>query len=119
MNQTDVKMSYIEDDLKKVQVKTNLYVQKYGHMGVFHLSKEVAQNSVDELEDPNTIGKEMIITYNDLDDKLIIEDDGRGIPEEDYKIDVTCTKLQSGSKFFRSQGGKSSGEFGVKIGTLV
>ena len=115
MANKDVKMSYIEDDMKKVQVKTNLYIQKYGYMGVFHLAKEIIQNSIDELEDPDTIGKKIKVTYNELDDKLIIEDDGRGIPEEDYPIDVTCTKLQSGSKFFRSQGGKSSGEFGVGL----
>lgn len=115
MAKKDVTMAYIADDMQKVQVKTNLYIQKYGYMGVFHLAKEVIQNSIDELEDPDTNGSKIKITYDELDDKLTVEDDGRGIPEETYPIDITCTKLQSGSKFFRSQGGKSSGEFGVGI----
>jgi DNA gyrase/topoisomerase IV subunit B len=51
-NNFDVQINYIEDDLKKVQTKTNLYIQKYGDMGVFHLFKEVAQNAIDELSDP-------------------------------------------------------------------
>lgn len=115
MANKDVKMSYIEDDLKKIQVKPNLYIQKYGPLGDFHLAKEVVQNSVDELEDPNTNGSRIDITYDELDDRLTVEDDGRGIPEEDYKIDLACTKLQMGSKFYRTEGGKSSGEFGVGI----
>lgn len=111
----DVKMMYIEDDLKKVQVKTNLYVQEYGSGGVFHLSKEIIQNSVDELTDPDTNGNELYIRHDVEQDKLLVEDNGRGIPEEDYDITTTCTKLQSGSKFFRTQGGNSSGEFGVGL----
>ena len=119
MANKDVKMSYIEDDLKKIQVKPNLYIQKYGPLGDFHLAKEVVQNSVDELEDPNTNGSRIDITYDELDDRLTVEDDGRGIPEEDYKIDLACTKLQMGSKFYRTEGGKSSGEFGVNSGVLI
>ena len=115
MANKDVKISYIEDDMKKVQVKTNLYIQNYGYMGVFHLAKEIIQNSIDELEDPNSNGSRIKVTYDELDDSLLIEDDGRGIPEDDYPIDISCTKLQAGAKFFRSQGGKSSGEFGVGL----
>lgn len=126
----DVKVMYTENDLAKVQTKTNLYVQKYGDLGVFHLFKEVAQNSIDEAIDPGlnaylkSIGesnkKKIIkITHDRLTDKVTVEDNGRGIPEEDYPIDIVCTKLQSGSKFFRDQGGASSGEFGVDIGALA
>ena len=122
----DVKIMYTEDDLAKVQTKTNLYVQKYGDLGVFHLFKEVAQNSIDEVIDPESesylrsIGEDnkkkvIKITHDRLTDRVTVEDNGRGIPEEDYPIDIVCTKLQSGSKFFRDQGGNSSGEFGVGI----
>lgn len=125
-NNYDVKIHYTEDDIKKVQTKPNLYVQHYGNLGIFHLFKEVAQNSVDENIDPaltaflrgikETVKKRIIsITYDRLSDKVTVEDEGRGIPEEDYPIDIVCTKLQSGSKFFRDQGGESSGEFGVGI----
>ena len=114
MENKDVKIQYAEDDLEKVQLKPNMYIQKFGALGTFHLSKECIQNSFDELEDPNTNGSKILIKYDKLNDKLYIEDDGRGIPEETYPIDIVCTKLQSGSKFFR-ENGNTSGEFGVKI----
>lgn len=115
MANKDVKLSYIEDDVKKVQIKTNLYLQSYGSGGTFHLAKEIIQNSFDELEDANSNGNKVTIMLDTLTNKLTVEDDGRGIPENDYSIEVVCTKLQSGSKFFRTQGGKSSGEFGVGL----
>ena len=121
----DNKIFYIEDDLKKIQTKTNLYLQSYGDKGVFHLFKEGAQNAIDEYTDPDCIdflkslgeaGKlPIIVTYDKKTDTVTIEDNGRGIPEEDYPIDIVCTKLQSGAKFFRNQGGASSGEFGVGL----
>lgn len=125
-NTFDSKINYIEDDIKKIQVKTNLYVQTYGDAGVFHLFKEVAQNCIDEEEDPACIGflksiKEstkklpILIRYDRLADRVTIEDNGRGIPEDDYSVEIVCTKNQSGSKFFRDQGGVSSGEFGVGL----
>lgn len=129
-NNYDVKISYTEDDIKKVQTKTNLYLQQYGDRGVFHLFKEVAQNCIDEYMDPNYLAflksvkespkkKVIRITHEINSDKVTIEDDGRGIPEDDYPIEITCTRLQSGSKFFRDQGGVSAGEFGVKVGAYA
>lgn len=125
----DVRMYYNEDDLEKIQAKPNLYLQKYGDAGIFHLFKEVAQNAIDENIDASyakflkangesTKKKVIRITYDRLSGKITVEDNGRGIPEEDYPIDITCTKIQAGSKFYRDQGGATSGEFGVGI-TLV
>ena len=112
----DVKMMYIEDDIKKIQTKTNLYIQQYGPQGAFHLAREIIQNSIDEVIDPESNGSSINITYDILSDKLTCEDDGRGFPETDYPLDIFCTKNQSGSKFFRNQGGDSAGEFGVLTG---
>ena len=91
--------------------------------------KEAAQNAIDEGVDPKCwdylkhLGEAtkfvIKITYDKLTDKVTIEDTGRGIPEDNYPIDIVCTKLQAGSKFFRDQGGASSGEFGVNIGTCI
>lgn len=111
----DVKMFYIEDDIKKIQTKTNLYIQKYGPEGAFHLVREIIQNSIDEVIDPESNGSNIYISYDMENDKLVCEDDGRGFPETDYSLDIFCTKNQSGSKFFRDQGGSSAGEFGVGL----
>lgn len=114
----DVTIYHPDEDIGKVQLKPNMYIQKFGSYGTFHLAKECIQNSFDELEDPNTNGTKVDITYDRKSDRLRIEDDGRGIPENGYPIDIVCTTLQSGSKFFREDG-RSSGEFGVDIGALV
>lgn len=111
----DAKMFYIEDDIKKIQTKTNLYIQKYGPEGAFHLAREIIQNNIDEVIDPDSNGSNIYISYDKATDKLTCEDDGRGFPENDYPLDIFCTKNQSGSKFFRDQGADSAGEFGVGL----
>ena len=109
----DVVMNYFEDDIKKIQVKTNLYIKSYGPAGAFHLFKEVAQNSIDECIDEDSMGNSIGIRIDLKTDRAIIEDDGRGFPEVDFPLDVFCTKIQSGSKFYRDQSGGTSGEFGL------
>jgi DNA gyrase/topoisomerase IV subunit B len=106
----DAKMMYIEDDIEKIQMKTNLYLKSYGPEGEFHLTKEVVQNSVDEVIDPESNGSDIVIICDKLEDSVVVEDDGRGIPEDDYPLDICCTKLQSGSKFMRDAGSDSAGE---------
>lgn len=112
---SDVKMFYIEDDISKIQTKTNLYIKQYGPEGAFHLVREVVQNSIDEDMDKDSPGQEVLVTYDTITDKLTCEDDGRGFPEADYPMDIFCTKIQSGSKFFRDQSGVTSGEFGLGL----
>ena len=87
MATNDVNMYYIDDDIKKVQVKTNLYIQQYGPAGAFHLSREVIQNAFDECIDPNSEGCNIHISYDKKIDKLRVEDDGRGFPEFPHKKD--------------------------------
>lgn len=111
----DVVMSYFEDDIKKIQVKTNLYIKSYGSAGAFHLFKEVAQNSIDECIDMDSMGSMIDIRIDKKTDRAIIEDDGRGFPEKDFPLDIFCTKIQSGSKFYRDQSGGTSGEFGLGL----
>lgn len=111
----DVVMSYVEDDIKKIQTKTNLYLQSYGEQGAKHLVQEVVQNAVDEALDENSQCNKTDITLDLLEDSITVEDNGRGFPEIDYPMDIFCTKIQSGSKFTRDQGTASAGEFGVGL----
>jgi DNA gyrase/topoisomerase IV subunit B len=115
----DVQMFYIESDIKKIQTKTNLYIQKYGPAGAFHLAREIIQNNIDECIDPESNGSNIYISYDKESDMLTCEDDGRGFPEKDYPLDIFCTKNQSGSKFFRDQGGDSAGELTLSSCTIA
>ena len=111
----DNKMVYLEDDIQKVQIKSNMYISRYGKYGTFHLVREIIQNAIDELLDDNSLGNKIEITYNKSTDTLVCIDNGRGFPENDYPLDIFVTTLQSGSKFFREEGFGSAGEFGVGL----
>lgn len=111
----DDRMEYIENDIEKIQMKTGMYISYVGEKGALHLAKEVIQNAIDECQNPKSPAKNIFIKLDLLDGRITIEDDGRGIPEDDYPMDILCTKLNSGSKFTREQGGASSGENGVGL----
>lgn len=111
----DVKMMHIEEDIKKIQIKTNMYMKAYGPKGALHLVEEVVQNCVDELLDPDSEGTRINVIYDRKDDSLTAEDDGRGFPETDFPLEIFCTTLQSGSKFMRDGNIRTAGEFGVGL----
>jgi DNA gyrase/topoisomerase IV subunit B len=109
----DSKMIHIESDIRKVQIKTNMYINEYGEAGSFHMGREMVQNGFDECLDKDSPGDTIEISYDKSTDILKVEDNGRSFDESDYPIDIFMTTLQSGSKFFRESGTATSGEFGV------
>lgn len=111
----DDKMEYIESDIEKIQMKTGMYISYVGEKGALHLCKEGIQNAIDEAANKKSPCKNIYVRLDLLSDTITIEDDGRGIPEDDFPMDILCTKLNSGSKFTREQGGASSGENGVGL----
>lgn len=111
----DSKMYYLEEDIQKIQVKTNMYINEYGEAGAFHLAREIIQNNFDECLDDDSPGNEIDIEYDRETDILRSSDNGRGFNETDFPMSIFCTTLQSGSKFFRSSGAESAGEFGVGL----
>lgn len=92
----DSKMYYLEEDIQKIQVKTNMYINEYGESGAFHLAREIIQNNFDECLDDNSPGNEINISYDRATDILIASDNGRSFNEKEYPMKIFCTKLQSG-----------------------
>lgn len=109
----DAKMIHLESDIQKIQVKTNMYIQEYGEQGTFHLAREIMQNDIDECLDDDSNGNTIEYSYDRASDILTCEDNGRGFSEVDHPMNIFCTTIQSGSKFFRAGNADSSGEFGV------
>lgn len=107
------KQVYLDDDIDKIQTKTGMYISYLGEKGAGQLAHEMINNGVDECENPKSPGKYIEIIYDIPTDQLSVEDDGRGIKEDDVPMEILCTKLNSGSKFTREQGGNSAGENGV------
>lgn len=92
----DTKMYYLENDITKIQVKTNMYINEYGEAGTFHLGREIIQNDFDECLDEDSPGNLIEISYDLSTDILKCSDNGRGFNEEDYPMHIFCTTLQSG-----------------------
>lgn len=109
----DTELMHLENDIQKIQVKTNMYINEYGEQGAFHLAREIIQNNFDECIDPESPGNTIDISYDMSTDILKVSDNGRSFNESKYSMRVFMTTLQSGSKFNRSAGVDSSGEFGV------
>ena len=110
----DDKIEHIEDDIEKIRTKTSMYISYLGSQGSLHLAKEIINNSIDECINTNSPADFIEIFLDESENTLTVSDNGRGIPPD--KLKIVCTKLQSGSKFFRGgTGSTSAGENGVGI----
>lgn len=102
----------IDDDIKRLQKKSGMYIANKGRKGALHLAKEDINNHIDECTNGKSPGRNIDITLDEVDNVLMTSDDGRGIPFD--KMEVLCTVIQSSSKMDRTGGGGSSaGENGV------
>lgn len=96
------------EGLEPVRKRPGMYIGSTGPDGLFHLLREVADNSFDEAMAGHA--DEIIITLLP-DDYVSVSDNGRGIPVEMHKqykvsaLELVLTKLHAGGKF----GGESSG----------
>lgn len=111
---------YIEDDVKKIQTKPGMYISYLGSKGAMHIFKEAVNNMIDECANWKSPGNKVNIIFSKEDNTIFVSDNGRGIPVD--KVEIICTKLQSGSKFTRDSSTKdvnkkvfSAGENGVGL----
>ena len=112
----DDKIEYIENDIEKIQRKLGMYISYKGSKGALHLAKEVINNAIDEVINEKSPGKNVEIIFEEKENKIIVIDDGRGIPFD--MVELVSTKIQSGSKFDRASNtsqGASAGENGVGL----
>ncbi len=110
----DDNIDHKEDDIEKIQTKPNMYISYLGHKGALHLAKEVINNMIDECINANSPGDNIHIYLDEVENTLMVSDNGRGIPFD--KMEIVCTKIQAGSKFTREgSGGSSAGENGVGL----
>ena len=96
------------EGLEPVRKRPGMYIGSTGPDGLFHLLREVADNSFDEA----MAGHANEITITLLpDDMVSVSDNGRGIPVDIHKqykvsaLELVLTKLHAGGKF----GGEDSG----------
>lgn len=100
-----------DSDIKKIQTAPDMYISYSNNEGALHLAKEMINNAVDEIINPKSIGDSIDLYLDEVENKLICTDNGRGIQFD--KLEIICTSLQSGSKFTRENVGNSAGQNGV------
>lgn len=109
----DDKFTVITDDIEKIQKKSTVYISFTGADGVRHLAQEIANNIIDEHNNPKTVSDGTAYIVYDMETEILsFEDHGRGIPFEE--MENICTIIQSGSKMDRVDG-DSAGENGIGL----
>lgn len=105
------KMIVMENDLDKIRTSPLMYISRVGSLGAIHLSKECINNSIDECVNKNSPGEYIYLTLNEDENTFTCEDDGRGLPFENML--GACTRIQSSTKFNRTDNQKSAGQNGA------
>ena len=120
----DDKYNIIKNDVEKIQARPTMYIANLGDLGVFHLCKELVDNSKDECSNTESPGNKIEITMTDKqititiekDNIITVRDNGRGIPTN--IIREVYETIQAGTKMTRAHG-ESTGENGVGGSTCV
>src|SRR5699024_1095004 len=88
-----------------------MYIGAIGQDGVFHIFREVIDNSLDESK--AGFCDEIFVDINEKTGKIIVSDKGRGIPVE--KVVELCTKLHSSGKYEGQNYKESIGLHGIGL----
>jgi len=101
----------LEDFVEAVRLNFGMYIGYGGNKGFINMIREIFQNSIDELMKDASPCTEIIVSYDERNHNVIIEDNGRGLPFDDM-IRI-YTSQHTSSNYNKKDGEFSSGKHGV------
>ena len=116
----DDKFVQIDDEFEQIQTFTGMYMSATGEHGALHMAKEVINNSIDELTNPECASienKKIDIMVDETSNEYIIADNGRGVPFD--VIVPSLTKKHGSTKIGRTVNRYSAGQNGIGLKLTV
>jgi DNA gyrase subunit B len=109
---TEDKITVNYTDKERVRQSPAIYLPSTEKEGCIHLFEEAFANAIDEVCAPNSIGYEVIVTLDEADHIMTVQDNGRGIPFG--KLFEVCEVLSSSGKMGTDSRAynTSTGQFG-------
>mgnify|MGYP001625041258 CR=1 FL=1 len=94
-----------------VRHNPGMYIGGGGNLGFVNMTREIFSNAIDELTKPTSICNWVKLTFDERDFKVIVEDNGRGIPFNKM-IDI-FTREHTSSNYRKQDYEYSSGVHGI------
>lgn len=90
----------LETDRDIVQQKTTMFIPSRDKFGAMHCIFEIIDNSIDELTTVDSVGKDLVVTFDTVTKEVTVTDNGSGIPQG--RLYELCTRLYASGKYNNS-----------------
>ena len=102
----------IENEVDAVRKLIDVYIGRAGSVGFKNMFREIVQNSLDEIIKGNTLDRRVIVSYDERNHNVIVEDFGQAITLD--MLVLVFSKLHSSSNYDKElgSGDYSSGKNG-------
>lgn len=107
------KIITLKDEVTAIRKMPGMYCAGKGNKGFLSLIREIYQNSLDQVIDPNSPATHISVYYNENTNEVVVSDNGMGFPFNDM---VRMTTAQHTSKnYVKRKGEYSSGLHGAGL----